>query len=331
MLDDSMLTADQAMRLVGHDPDKAARALASGRAWTPEQAAQLRALTTPPPAPAPAPAPATPVWSALALQQTDPTTQPTQASPDPGDKPAHRRSRARALLAITAGLALATTAGAGSWWVLTRPAGPAPEPEPTPTQAAPAPQATAQRAGNASWICTTTGTGVTCWGAGPDAGTQPPTPITGLEQTPVTHLAVGKGFAVATDTTGAVWAWGTNDHGQLGPDQAPDTPTTAVKVGDLPQPATALTAGAEHACAATTTGTWCFGSNRFGQVTGTPTTDPQPLTQVDGVPGTTQLGTSGYDTWATTPDGTWAWGSNQWGQTNPAAPGTATTPHQEDQ
>lgn len=330
MLDDSMLTADQAMRLVGHDPDKARRALASGRAWTPEQAAQLRALTTPAPTPpAPTPAPATPVWSALALQEPEPATQPTTMEED---KPTRRRGRARTALAITAGLILAVGAGAGSWTLLTRPATPpAPQATPTATQAAAAPQGVAQRVGNASWICDTTGTGVTCWGADPDAGTQPPTPITGMEEVTISHLAVGKGFAVATDTAGGVWAWGATDHGQLGPDAAPDTPTTAVKVGDLPEPATALTAGAEHACAATSTGVWCLGSNRVGQVTGTPTSDPQPLTQVDGVPGATSLGTSGYDTWATTDQGTWAWGSNQWGQTNPAEPGTATTPHQDGQ
>ena len=186
----------------------------------------------------------------------------------------------------------------------------------------------AQRAGSGSWICTSgaKGVGVTCWGAAPDGSVKAPTVVPGLEKVSISHLAVGRGWAVATDPDGGVWAWGVNDHGQLGSADAP-ADGTPVHVGDLPEPATALVAGVEHACAAAGGQVFCFGSSRVGQVGGTVSTAPAGLTRVEGPKGVVSLGTSGYDTWAIDKTGrTWAWGSNQWGQVTPDAPGVASVP-----
>lgn len=414
-LDDSMLTSDQALRLVGNDPNKAQAALASGRAWTPEQQATLAEIANQNQAGevhASTPAIPAPTWSALAWEadtdaapssaqakkkarpwgkkrqsiasasmpslsqdatasgtveerqeglppqfETGPmlaVAAPQHSSSEAGEKPyapapdtptsvGTKRKRNRVILPLI--LLAATTAAATSWWITT-PHTTAPSSETTALAAeitdtreegtAPAEEAapvttpqTAIQAGSGSWLCATTpnAPGVSCWGAGSDQTTLPPTTITGLEEVTITHLAVGRGFAVATDTSGGVWAWGNNDQGQLGPDATPPDTTTATKIGDLPTPADALMAATEHACAISNGQVYCFGSNRFGQVTGTPTTASWPLSPIPDITNATGIDSSGYDTFATTPDGIWAWGSNQWGQTDPTAPGTATPPH----
>lgn len=426
-LDDSMLTSDQALRLVGNDPTKAQAALASGRAWSEEQQATLAEIANQnQPSTHPAtPAIPAPTWSALAWEADTDTTPSTSAhakkktrpwgkkkhsapsastatvshdtntngsleqgqedlppqfetgpmpavaapqhsSSEAGERPyapapdtparglptihhtttsvSTKRKRNRVILPLI--LLAATAAAVTSWW-MTTPHTAAPSSEATALAAeitdtsgeetAPAEEAapatapqTAIQAGSGSWLCATTpnAPGVSCWGAGSDQSTLPPTTITGLENTTITHLAVGRGFAVATDEGGGVWAWGNNDQGQLGPDATPPDTTTATKIGDLPAPADTLMAATEHACATSSGQVYCFGSNRFGQVTGTPTTASQPLTHISDITNATSVASSGYDTFVTTPDGIWAWGSNQWGQTDPTAPGTATPPHQ---
>lgn len=376
VLDDSMLTADQALRLVGDSPVKARQALASGRDWDEDQLAELQHIatadqTTPGIGGAGASLsarPASPAWSALAWEAEEPTSPTPKKrwgkktkvpSPDllsvssleASETPTHALtpelavrdekawpSKGRVVAAISVAALAAVAAGAGAWWMITAPTS---RVEATPssaasenvvedtTRAAAAPAAgRVLQSGAGSWLCGATGApGVTCWGAGPDQAVVAPTSITGLEDVTIDQLAVGRGFAIATDTSGGVWAWGDDDRGQLGPGAAPTDTMTAIHMGDLPTPASAVIVGVEHACALTDGTVYCFGGNRFGQVTGTPTTDPQPLTQVPDVTGAQTIGTSGYDTFATTDQGVWAWGSNQWGQADPATPGTSTPPH----
>ena len=175
------------------------------------------------------------------------------------------------------------------------------------------------RDGAGSFVCSSPGVGVTCWGADQSGQTTPPAAVPGLESSRISALSVGRGFAVAVDDTGAVYAWGVNDLGQLG--TAPgDSVAEAVEVGMLPAAPSQVVSGNEHTCALVDSAVWCFGSNRYGQVTGTATTEALGLTQVPDVEGATELGTSGYDTWALASDGTWVWGNNSWGQADPGSP-----------
>ena len=178
------------------------------------------------------------------------------------------------------------------------------------------------RAGSGSFVCSSNGTGVSCWGADAQANTQgarvSPTAVPGLEKVKVSALSVGKGFAVAVDDKGAVYAWGANEVGQLGKKTNEALVNQAVQVGKLPAVPTELVSGYEHTCALTKGTVWCFGSNRYGQVNGAVSDSPSGLVQVDKINGATRIGTSGYDTWATVDKGTWTWGNNSWGQADPS-------------
>jgi len=178
------------------------------------------------------------------------------------------------------------------------------------------------RAGSGSFVCSSGGTGVSCWGADAQANTQgarvSPTAVPGLEKVKVSALSVGKGFAVAVDDSGTVYAWGANEVGQLGKKTDEALVNQAVEVGQLPAVPTELVSGYEHTCALTGGTVWCFGSNRYGQVNGALSDTPSGLVQVDKIDGATQIGTSGYDSWATVDKGTWTWGNNSWGQADPS-------------
>ena len=191
-----------------------------------------------------------------------------------------------------------------------------------PAAAAPAATPTSLRAGSGSFVCSSNGTGVSCWGADAQANTQgarvSPTAVPGLEKVKISALSVGKGFAVAVDDSGTVYAWGANEVGQLGKKTDEALVNQALQVGKLPAAPSELVSGYEHTCALTRGTVWCFGSNRYGQVNGTVSDTPSGLVQVDKVEGATQIGTSGYDTWATVDKGTWTWGNNSWGQADPS-------------
>ncbi|OLO60696.1 hypothetical protein BKH23_08230 [Actinomyces oris] len=218
-------------------------------------------------------------------------------------------------------LALGLVGGAlgGHWlWPGKNAAAPSPSAAAAPAATKPA----TLRAGSGSFVCSSGGTGVSCWGADAQANTQgarvSPTAVPGLEKVKVSALSVGKGFAVAVDDSGKVYAWGANEVGQLGKKTNEALVNQAVEVGKLPAAPTALVSGYEHTCALAKGTVWCFGSNRYGQVNGTVSDTPSGLVQVDKISGATQIGTSGYDTWATVDKGTWTWGNNSWGQADPS-------------
>lgn len=387
-MDDRMLDGDRVLWFIGGSPERAREALVTGRAWTPEQRAQLEQIAAsagyspqqpagyPPaqqqvPVQEPAPlygAPADPVafdgafvgdgvggdTDYGAAQPTQSAQQPaaiaplqpqmaTPTQPQPQgyrlqplptvtemeapqsdvsqySKGARRRGWVLPVVAVSV-LALGLVGGAvGGHWLWPGKDEAAPS-----SSAAAAPAATKPatlRAGSGSFVCSSGGTGVSCWGADAQANTQgarvSPTAVSGLEKVKVSALSVGKGFAVAVDDSGKVYAWGANEVGQLGKKTDEALVNQAVEVGKLPAAPTALVSGYEHTCALAKGTVWCFGSNRYGQVNGTVSETPSGLVQVDKIAGATQIGTSGYDTWATVDKGTWTWGNNSWGQADPS-------------
>ena len=393
-MDDRMLDGDRVLWFIGGSPERAREALVTGRAWTPEQRAQLEQIAAsagyspqqpagyPPaqqqvPAQEPAPSHTAPgnivalnsafrgddaggattdhgaagygaTRSTQSAQQSAAagTPQPQMATPtqpqpqgyrlqplptvtemeapqsDVSQYPssAPRHGWVLPVVAVSV-LALGLVGGAlGGHWLW--PGKDAAAPSSSAAAAPAASKPTTLRAGSGSFVCSSGGTGVSCWGADAQANTQgarvSPTAVPGLEKVKVSALSVGKGFAVAVDDSGKVYAWGANEVGQLGKKTNEALVNQAVEVGKLPAAPTALVSGYEHTCALAKGTVWCFGSNRYGQVNGTVSDTPSGLVQVDKIDGATQIGTSGYDTWATVDKGTWTWGNNSWGQADPS-------------
>jgi alpha-tubulin suppressor-like RCC1 family protein len=118
--------------------------------------------------------------------------------------------------------------------------------------------------------------GVSCWGLNtlgelghdpstdPTCGTSPcqavPEPVAGLPS--AMSIAAGGYFACAVTGNGAVWCWGDDGCGQLGPEGT--SGPTPVKV--LQSGATQVAAGQFHACAEVSSGVMCWGTNFSGEL-----------------------------------------------------------------
>ncbi len=89
-----------------------------------------------------------------------------------------------------------------------------------------------------------------------------------------TALAAGDRFTCARLDDGEIACWGANDFGQVG-DGSTSAATPAPHLVPLGASASAVGAGASHACAVVQGGAVrCWGSNEAGQVTGTPSALP---------------------------------------------------------
>jgi alpha-tubulin suppressor-like RCC1 family protein len=103
----------------------------------------------------------------------------------------------------------------------------------------------------------------------------------------VTAIAAGYSFSLVATSSGELYAFGENDHGQLGnadndrPLEPHPTPTLVTLPGEV-GPVTQVAAGSDHSLALTSSGQlYTFGWNRFGQLgittnSGTPTANPTP-------------------------------------------------------
>ncbi len=147
--------------------------------------------------------------------------------------------------------------------------------------------------------------------------TQRNTPVqvstsTGL--TDVTAIASGyySGYALKSD--GTVWAWGSNNHGELG-DGTTTESLTPVQLSSLTS-ITAISGGAYFANALKSDGTvWAWGTNSSGQLGDGTTTNRHTPVQVSTSTGLTDVtviaGGFGRFAYAIKSDGTvWAWGQN---------------------
>jgi alpha-tubulin suppressor-like RCC1 family protein len=170
---------------------------------------------------------------------------------------------------------------------------------------------------------------VACWGdnqrgelgTGGTGGSNPtPTPLTSLGA--VFSVAAASRGTCALRKNGDVYCWGSNELGQLGTGTASIAPNpNPVQVINLK--ATALWAGADHACAVKSGGTGtivCWGAGYFGQLGDKVTRDdastpaPTPV-DVSGALGAIGVGTGGNHSCAPLSTGSiLCWGANEHGQ-----------------
>ena len=142
-------------------------------------------------------------------------------------------------------------------------------------------------------------------------------PVQVQELSNITAIAAGWGHNMALKGDGTVWAWGSNNKGQLGD----GTTTTRASPIQIPgfSGVTAIATGVNHTLAiksdTATTTVWAWGANGYGQLgdgTATDRLSPVPVTITGGVQA---VSAGGGHSVALKSDGTlWAWGFNGYGQ-----------------
>jgi alpha-tubulin suppressor-like RCC1 family protein len=151
-----------------------------------------------------------------------------------------------------------------------------------------------------------------------------PAQVAGLSD--VIAIAAGSSHTVALRRDGTVWAWGSNDLGQLG-DGTTTQRTSPVQVSGL-SGVTALVANNHHTLALRQDGTvWAWGYNSHGQLGDGTTTHRSSPVQVTGSSGATAVAAGAYHSLALRQDGTvWAWGYNAYGQLGDGSSTNRSTP-----
>ena len=90
--------------------------------------------------------------------------------------------------------------------------------------------------------------------------------VAALLGSPLHNVAAGGAHTCALSERGEVFTWGLNDKGQLGHDKE-DVEVGLPQEVPLPEPATAVAAGANHTlCLGESGSVWSFGCNGRGQL-----------------------------------------------------------------
>jgi alpha-tubulin suppressor-like RCC1 family protein len=142
-------------------------------------------------------------------------------------------------------------------------------------------------------------------------------------------IDAGDRHSLALKTDGTVWAWGSNEFGQLG-DGTPTSSDTPINVSSL-SGIQAIAAGDDHSLALQTDGTvWIWGHNDFGQLgDGTSGTDRKTPVKVSNLSGVKAIAAGGKHSLALKTDGTvWTWGYNYYGQLGDGTTTNSSTPVQ---
>ena len=143
-----------------------------------------------------------------------------------------------------------------------------------------------------------------------------PVQVSGL--TEITAITTGSrsNHCLALKEDGTVWAWGTNNNGQIGDGTRGDDRLIPVQVKELTE-VTAIATGASHSLALKEDGTlWTWGANYSGQLgDGTTNNDRLQAEQVGSLTAIRAIGAGSTQSFAIKEDGTaWAWGGNRYGQ-----------------
>jgi alpha-tubulin suppressor-like RCC1 family protein len=199
--------------------------------------------------------------------------------------------------------------------------------------------AVAAAAGDGDSLALTSTGQVYAWGIGSSdelgngtSGTANPTPVLVSLPTGTVATAISAGFAhdLALTSTGAIYAWGLNNVGELGNGTTTSTATPTLVHLPVGAVATALVAGYAHSLAVTSTGSvLAWGYNAEGELgNGTTTTSTTPVavslpagTVVSGV------GAGDEDSVALTSSGSLlSWGDNAFGELGDGNTTNSSTP-----
>jgi alpha-tubulin suppressor-like RCC1 family protein len=139
-----------------------------------------------------------------------------------------------------------------------------------------------------------------------------PKVISGLDG--VIAVLAGGDHSVALKKDGTVWAWGSNESGQLGNGTKQNSPVPRQVAGI--SNVKAIATGSSHIVALKSDGTvWSWGANHSGQIGNGENLDCPTPTQVSGLQDITGIVAGAYNTSALKNDGTvWSWGFNGMGQ-----------------
>jgi alpha-tubulin suppressor-like RCC1 family protein len=127
-------------------------------------------------------------------------------------------------------------------------------------------------------------------------------------------ISVGDEHTLAIKTNGTLWAWGSNEYGQLG-DGIITVRDTPIQIGTANN-WQSVSAGDDHTVAIKTDGTlWTWGANNWGQLGNSPNIWEHTPLQVGTATNWRSISAGYTFTTAIKTDGSlWTWGSNQYGQ-----------------
>ncbi|GAB2977006.1 hypothetical protein GCM10027184_28970 [Saccharothrix stipae] len=139
-----------------------------------------------------------------------------------------------------------------------------------------------------------------------------PQQVSGL--TGVTAIAGSWGTGYALRADGTVWAWGWNEHGELGNGSTAPESNVPVRVGGLTG-VVEIAAGSSNAFAVTADGSvWAWGANHNGTLgNGTTGGLSRVPVRVSGLTGVVAVDGDNQNGYAVRDDGTvWSWGTSAW-------------------
>lgn len=137
------------------------------------------------------------------------------------------------------------------------------------------------------------------------------------------------GFSLAVAADGTIWAWGINEHGQLGSGsfEPVSIPQQVQHTGSFG----AVAAGGKHSLAIESDGTvWAWGNNEYGQLGAVTAQVDNPIpVQVSNLQNIIAIAAGDYHSLALGSDGrVWSWGRNNKGQLGDGSRDKKSTPVQ---
>ena len=128
-------------------------------------------------------------------------------------------------------------------------------------------------------------------------------------------VASGHHHNLAVKSDGTLWAWGTNDYGQLGDGTTGVDRSPPVRVSGLTGVVGVAVSGSSSLAVKSDGTLWAWGFNGNGQLGDGTTTDRLTPKQVPNLTGVVAVAAGDKHSLAVKSDGTlWAWGENYWAQ-----------------